>query len=170
MTSVGKRLQFRPAPRFAFSHPAHFIAMGFGSGLAPFAPGTVGTLVALPLWWVLAPGYGAPGVLLLCVPLFAIGVWACAITGRDLGISDHGSMVWDEVVAFLAILAVIPDDWRWQAAAFFLFRAFDVVKPPPIRALEQRFKGGFGVMFDDLLAAGYTLLVLAVAQRVIEAL
>ena len=169
MTPGGKHITFRPAPRFAFSHPAHFIAMGFGSGLAPFAPGTVGTLVALPLWWVLAPGYGALAVLLLCVPLFAIGVWACDLTGRHLGIGDHGSMVWDEVVAFLAILAVIPDDWRWQTAAFFLFRAFDVVKPPPIRNLERRMKGGFGVMFDDILAAGYTLLVLAVAQRILEA-
>jgi phosphatidylglycerophosphatase A len=155
----------RPRARFAFSHPAHFIALGFGAGLSPFAPGTVGTLVAIPLWWLV----GGPGEPLLMgvaiAALFALGVWACGVTGRHLGVSDHGSMCWDEVVAFLLILAIVPEDPWWQAAAFFLFRAFDVVKPPPIRALEMRFKGGFGVMFDDLLAAGYTLLALAIAKR-----
>ena len=80
-------------------------------------------------------------------------------------VADHGAMCWDETVAFLLVLAIAPQNWRWQAAAFVLFRAFDVVKPPPIRQLESRMKGGFGVMFDDLLAAGYTLLVLALARR-----
>ena len=97
--------------------------------------------------------------------LFAVGVWACDLTGRHLGIADHGAMCWDEVVAFLLVLAIAPQAPAWQAAAFFLFRAFDVVKPPPIRRLERRLKGGFGVMFDDLLAAGYTLLALALAKR-----
>ena len=94
-----------------------------------------------------------------------IGVWACGVTGRDLGVADHGSMVWDEVVAFLLVLAIVPRELAWQAAAFVVFRAFDIAKPPPIRQLERRYGGGFGVMFDDLLAAGYTLLVLAAAQR-----
>ena len=155
----------RPRARFAFSHPAHFIALGFGAGLSPFAPGTMGTLAAIPLWWLLQD-IGEPlllfGILAL---MYALGVWACGVTGRNLGVSDHGAMCWDEVVAFLLILAFVPDDPWWQAAAFFLFRAFDVVKPPPIRQLEMRFKGGFGVMFDDILAAGYTLLVLAVVKR-----
>ena len=96
---------------------------------------------------------------------FAIGVWACEVTGRHLGVADHGAMVWDEVVAFLLVLAIVPRELAWQAAAFVAFRFFDVVKPPPIRQLELRFSGGFGVMFDDLLAAGYTLLVLAVIKR-----
>jgi phosphatidylglycerophosphatase A len=155
----------RPKVRFAFSHPAHFIALGFGAGLSPFAPGTVGTLLAFPLWWLFGGNYDPLLLLAVLALLFGAGVWACGVTGRHMGVSDHGAMCWDEVVAFLLILAIVPDDPWWQAAAFFLFRAFDVVKPPPIRELEMRIKGGFGVMFDDLLAAGYTLLVLALFKR-----
>jgi phosphatidylglycerophosphatase A len=157
----------RPTAKFTFGHPAHFIALGFGAGLSPFAPGTAGTVLSIPIWWLIG---GADEPLLLfgfLALLFAAGVWACARTGRDLGVSDHGAMCWDEIVAFLLILAMVPDDPWWQAAAFFLFRAFDVVKPPPIRQFEMRFKGGFGVMFDDILAAGYTLLVLAIAKRLL---
>jgi len=156
----------RPTARFAFSHPAHFVALGFGAGLSPFAPGTAGTLIAFPLWWLIGEGYEPLLLFGVLAFLFAIGVWACELTGRHLGVSDHGAMCWDEVVAFLLVLAIVPGGPAWQAAAFFLFRAFDVVKPPPIRQLEMRFKGGFGVMFDDLLAAGYTLLVLAIVKRV----
>jgi phosphatidylglycerophosphatase A len=156
---------FRPSARFAFTHPAHFIAFGFGAGLSPFAPGTAGTLLAFPIWW-LAGGALEPLPLFGALALsFAVGVWACGVTGRHLGVADHGAMCWDEVVAFLLILALAPQEPAWQAAAFFLFRGFDVVKPPPIRQLERRMKGGFGVMFDDILAAGYTLLVLALAKR-----
>ena len=155
----------RPSAAFAFRHPAHVIALGFGAGLFPWAPGTAGTLVAIPLWWLVA---GLEPLLLftLIAWLYGIGVWACGVTGRNLGVADHGAMCWDEVVAFLLVLSLIPADPWWQAAAFLLFRVFDVVKPPPIRQLEMRFKGGFGVMFDDLLAAGYTLLVLAVCKRI----
>jgi len=156
----------RPRAAFAFNHPAHFIALGFGAGLSPFAPGTAGTLVAFPLWWLVRGGYDPLVLLAILAWLFLVGVWACGRTGRDLGVADHGAMCWDEVVAFLLVLSIAPDEPGWQAAAFFLFRAFDVVKPPPIRQLEARFKGGFGVMFDDLLAAGYTLLVLAIAKRI----
>lgn len=155
----------RPDARFAFGHPAHFIAFGFGAGLAPFAPGTAGTLAAIPLWWVLSEGYAPAALFAIIAVLFAVGVWACAITGRHLGIADHGAMVWDEVVAFLLVLAIAPAGPGWMLAAFLLFRFFDVVKPPPIRDAERRFKGGFGVMIDDLLAAGYTLLVLALFKR-----
>jgi len=155
----------RPSAHFAFSHPAHFVALGFGAGLSPRAPGTAGTLLAVALWWVF--GGGGPQLLLAVIALlFGVGVWACGVTGRHLGVPDHGAMCWDEVVAFLLVLALVPDEPRWQAAAFLLFRAFDILKPPPIRRMEQRFKGGFGVMFDDLLAAGYTLLVLAIVKRV----
>jgi len=156
---------FHPSARFVFTHPAHFIAFGFGAGLSRFAPGTVGTLVAFPIWWLIGPAYEPLVLFGILVFLFAVGVWACDITGRHLGIADHGAMCWDEVVAFLLVLAVAPQGHAWQAAAFFLFRLFDVVKPPPIRQLERRMKGGFGVMFDDILAAGYTLLVLALAKR-----
>lgn len=156
----------RPSASFAFSHPAHFIALGFGAGLARFAPGTAGTLLAFPLWWLIGGGYAPLALIGIVAALFAAGVWACELTGRHLGISDHGAMCWDEIVAFLLVLAIAPADPWWLAAAFVLFRAFDVVKPPPIRQLEMRLKGGFGVMFDDILAAGYTLLVLALVKRI----
>ncbi len=145
-------------------HAAHVIALGFGAGRAPVAPGTFGTLLAWPVGWALL---GAPAsVLLVTIAcLFLIGVWACGVTGQDLGVHDHGSMVWDEFVAFLLVLAIVPRELAWQAAAFGLFRFFDISKPAPIRWFERRYIGGFGVMFDDLLAAGYTLLVLSLAKR-----
>jgi phosphatidylglycerophosphatase A len=154
-----------PGFAFAYAHPAHFIALGFGAGVSRFAPGTVGTLVAFPLWWLIRIGYGPVETLAIVVVLFAIGVWACELTGRHLGIADHGAMCWDEVVAFLAMLALVPDEWGWQLAAFLLFRFFDVVKPSPIREVERLLKGGFGVMADDILAAGYALVVLALVKR-----
>jgi phosphatidylglycerophosphatase A len=153
----------RPTPRFTFTHPAHAIALGFGAGLSPYAPGTVGTLVAWPLGWTLPPALLAAAI----APLFLLGIWACSVTGRDLGVGDHRAMVWDEIVAFLLVLAIVPRTLGWQLAAFVLFRAFDIAKPPPIRALERRYHGGFGVMIDDLLAAAYTLLVLAAAKRLL---
>jgi phosphatidylglycerophosphatase A len=156
----------RPTASFAFNHPAHFIALGFGAGLSPVAPGTAGTLLAFPLWWLIGGAYEPLFFVAILGFLFAVGIWACDLTGRHLGVSDHGAMCWDEVVAFLIVLALVPDDLYWQGAAFFLFRLFDVVKPSPIRELETQFKGGFGVMLDDILAAGYTLLVLAVIKRV----
>ncbi|MBK8063678.1 MAG: phosphatidylglycerophosphatase A [Betaproteobacteria bacterium] len=156
----------RPTLAFAFAHPAHFIALGFGAGLAPFAPGTFGTLPAFPDLVAAGPeGHSPVQMLALIVALFAAGVWACEITGRHLGIADHGAMVWDEVVAFLLVLALLPAGTGWMVAAFLLFRFFDIVKPPPIRDCERRMKGGFGVMFDDILAALYTLLVIALAKR-----
>lgn len=153
----------RPTLRFVYSHPAHCIAFGGGAGLSPAAPGTVGTLLALPIYYFLAPQL--PWIYLaVVVVLFGLGVWACAVTGRALGVADHGGMVWDEVVAFLLVLFFVPDDAYWLAFAFLLFRGFDIWKPPPIRYYDRTLKNGFGVMFDDLIAAGYTLLVLAGAQ------
>ena len=155
---------FRPGLRFAIAHPAHWVALGFGAGLSPWAPGTAGTLLAWLIFWI-AEGLPAELALLCIAAFFVLGVWVCEVTGRHLGIADHGAMVWDEVVAFLLVLTILPDQLQWQAAGFALFRAFDIAKPPPIDWLEARFKGGFGVMADDLLAAGYTLLVLAALQR-----
>lgn len=154
----------RPPAHFAFSHPAHVIALGFGAGLAPVAPGTIGTVLGWAIGWVLGQ-YHAGAVLLAAVLFFLAGLWACEITGRHLGAEDHGAMVWDEVVAFLLIIAIIPAELAWQLAAFVLFRFFDILKPAPIRHFERRYGGGFGVMFDDLVAAGYTLLVLAALKK-----
>ncbi len=155
---------FRPSPGFAVSHPAHFIALGFGAGLVRYAPGTFGTLLAWPVGWALAGGSAA--VMLAGVAaFFLLGVWACGLTGSHLGMHDHSSMVWDEFVAFLLVLAIVPRELDWQLAAFVAFRVFDIAKPPPIRWFERRYQGGFGVMFDDLLAAAYALLALAIVKR-----
>lgn len=154
----------RPDVKFVYAHPAHNIAFAGGVGLAPFAPGTFGALLAFPLFALLAPHTDAVTQLGVCVVLFALGAWACHVTGRALGVSDHGGMVWDETVAFLLVLIFTPAGWLWQVAAFALFRFFDIVKPPPIRHYDRTLKSGFGVMFDDLLAAGYTLLVLALVK------
>tara|TARA_R110002073_G_scaffold154785_3_gene309947 strand:- start:2191 stop:2739 length:549 start_codon:yes stop_codon:yes gene_type:complete len=140
---------------------AHFLAFGGGAGLSPIAPGTVGTLLAFPLFW-LFDHYLQPVYFLLLIDImFIAGIWACGITGKKLGIHDHGGMVWDEIVAFLLVLFFTPVDWIWQLSAFLLFRLFDIVKPQPIDYYDKKFQGGFGVMFDDLLAAFFTLLCLA---------
>jgi len=158
---------WRPTLGFTFAHPAHFIALGFGTGLAPVAPGTVGSLLAFPLFLLLEAWLPPLSVFGVIVVLFGVGVWACERTGRDLGISDHSGMNWDEVVAMLLILLLTPVDWVWRGFAFFAFRVFDVVKPPPIRYIDRAVKGGLGVMADDILAAFYTLLVMAVAKQFI---
>jgi phosphatidylglycerophosphatase A len=151
----------KPDRRFLFAHPAHFIALGFGSGLAPKAPGTFGTLAGMLLFWILAESGPAIAPWLIFIALcFVIGVWACAQTGKNLGAADHRSIVWDEIVAMWLVLTFTPVGWLWWLAAFGLFRFFDILKPWPIRWFDVRLKNGFGVMFDDLLAAIYTLLAI----------
>ena len=154
----------RPTFGFMLRHPAHVIALGAGAGLVPAAPGTAGTLLAFPVYWGLASVCTGAALLALIAGGFAIGIWACARTGRALGVADHGAMVWDEVVAFALVLVFTPAGWPWQVSAFLLFRFFDILKPPPIRYFDRKLKSGFGVMFDDVLAALYTLLVLALAK------
>jgi phosphatidylglycerophosphatase A len=157
----------RPGARFMLQHPAHLIAQGFGSGLSPFMPGTVGTLFAWLSFHVLSvrwPELFTPQHWLAVIALgFIGGVWVCRITGKNLGVADHGSMVWDEIVAFwLVLVLVTPASFGTECWAFFWFRLFDMAKPQPIKYFDTRFKGGFGVMFDDIVAAFFTLLVFAV--------
>lgn len=159
-------LILRPSLAFVYRHPAHWIAFAGGVGLAPQAPGTFGTMLAVPLYWLAAAYLSSVAVLVLIAALFVLGAWACGVTGRAIGAADHGGMVWDEVVAFLLVLFFTPRGLYWWVAAFVLFRLFDIFKPPPIRYYDRALKNGFGVMFDDLIAAGYTLLVLAVAKHV----
>ena len=160
---MSEDLVLRPSWRFLVSRPAHFVAFGFGTGLMPVAPGTFGTLLALPLYWLIHPRVDATEYLLMIVVLFGLGIWACDVTGRAIGAADHGGMVWDEIVLFF-----VPATPYWQAAAFLVFRLFDILKPPPIRYYDRTFKSGFGVMLDDLVAAFYTLVVLALAKIIIE--
>lgn len=157
-----------PTLRFMLAHPAHFIALGFGAGLAPIAPGTFGTLVAIPIAFLLWRYVPDAAFLATVVALLLVGVWAAHVTGRDLGVPDHGAIVWDEVVAFLLVLYFVGDDIVAIGVAFLLFRFFDIVKPPPIRQLDAAMKNGLGVMVDDLAAAGYALLVLALIRKLME--
>jgi phosphatidylglycerophosphatase A len=156
-----------PAPTLTFlvAHPAHLIALGFGAGLSPLMPGTMGTLVALPIGWALHDNAGTGGWMLVIVALTAIGAWAAQGTGRHLGAADAGCIVIDEIAAFVAVMFFVGTDPAWVAIAFVVFRIFDIVKPPPIRFVDRALKNGAGVMADDFLAAGYTLLVLAVCRR-----
>jgi phosphatidylglycerophosphatase A len=151
----------RPNWEFVTRHPAHFIAFGGGAGLSPAAPGTMGTLAAFLLFGLVSQYFGLVNFLLFIGVLFIIGIWACSVTGKALGNHDHGGMVWDEIVAFLLVLLFTPNALVWQAFAFLLFRLFDIFKPPPIGYYDKKLRGGFGVMFDDLLAAFFTLLCLA---------
>ena len=153
--------QIQPDLNLIYSHPAHFIAFSGGAGLSPIAPGTVGSLVAFPLFWLLNHYLSPVYFLLLIDIMFIVGIWACGLSGKALGDPDHGGMVWDETVAFLLVLYFTPVDWAWQLAAFILFRLFDIAKPQPIRYCDSNLKGGFGVMFDDMLAAFFTLICLA---------
>ncbi|MGE5088653.1 MAG: phosphatidylglycerophosphatase A [Candidatus Levyibacteriota bacterium] len=158
------------SPTFAFliRRPAHFIALGFGAGLAPVMPGTFGTLVAFPIAWWLQAHAGVAGWMIAIASLTAIGIWSAQATGADLGRPDDGSIVIDEIAAFLLVLFFTGGDTMRQIAAFALFRLFDIVKPPPIRQLDAALKNGVGVMLDDFVAAGYALIVLAVVVRVAE--
>ncbi|HEY0822491.1 MAG TPA: phosphatidylglycerophosphatase A [Ramlibacter sp.] len=156
----------RPTVAFMLSHPAHFVALGFGCGLAPLAPGTWATLWAwlafLVVQWLAPDQVG--GLIALSLPL---GWWACTVTARNMRVMDPTSIVWDEIVCFWLVLwLVMPAGFSGQLAAFLLFRFFDAAKPGPIAWADQRFKGygwrgGFGILADDLLAAFCTLFVLA---------
>ena len=167
MTTSRENLYVKPDWRLLFSHPAHFFSLGFGSGLMPKGPGTAGTLVAFPFYWYLAPRLNDYYFILLLLAAFVIGVWICDKTGRALGVEDHGGIVWDEIVAFLLVLFFTPEGWVWQILAFVLFRFFDIVKPQPIRHFDQNLHGGLGVMFDDILAAAYALLCLAMIKSLL---
>ena len=161
------RLTLRqPSVSFMLSHPAHFLALGLGSGLSPVMPGTAGTLFGWLCFSVLSARWPAVFTPLtwavIIVVGFIVGVGACDRAGRALGVPDHGAIVWDEIIAiWLVLLLVTPCSFAAELGAVLLFRVFDMVKPPPIRQVERRYKGGFGVMIDDIVAAMFTLLVIA---------
>lgn len=146
-------------PPSAFRHPVHFLAIGLGSGAAPKAPGTFGTLAAIPLYVLLAQA-SVPVYLLLLVVAFAIGVYLCGKTAADWGEHDHGAIVWDEFVGFWITMIAVPLTWYWVLTGFLLFRLFDIWKPWPIKVLDQQVHGGLGIMIDDVVAGLYALLVI----------
>jgi phosphatidylglycerophosphatase A len=156
-----------PSWRFMLAHPAHWIALGCGSGLIRPAPGTWGTLASWLAYVTLSPLLTTEAWLVLIAVTAVAGAWAAERTGRALGRRDHGAIVIDEIVAFWLVLLVLPPGLLVQALGFLAFRLFDIVKPPPIGFIDRRFKGGLGVMADDLVAAFYTLLLAAVTVRVL---
>ena len=157
----------RPSAGFMLAHPAHFVALGFGSGLSPLAPGTAGTLWAWLSYLVLQRWLSPAGMGALIAASVLVGWWACTVTARNMRVADPGSIVWDEVVGFWLVLwLVMPAGLPGQLAAFALFRFFDAAKPGPVAWADKTFKGfgwrgGFGILFDDLVAAACTLLVIA---------
>lgn len=151
-----------------FKHPAHMIALGLGSGLAPKAPGTVGSLWGWVFWLVIQNYLSISSQAILIFVSMLLGWWACTVTARNLGISDPGAIVWDEIIAIWMIFFLIMPTGFWeQLIAFALFRFFDAAKPGPVRWADQLFKGfgwrgGWGIIFDDLVAAFCTLLLFAI--------
>lgn len=156
-----------PSIRFLFSHPAHLIACGFGSGLSPYAPGTAGTLFGWATFFLLQPWLSELQLAAFLVASFVGGCFAAQKTGADLGVVDHGSIVWDEIVPFWMVLAMCPSGWAWQVVAFLLFRFYDIVKPQPARYFDRQVKNGFGVMTDDFFAGVYTVLTLMLLQYLV---
>ena len=145
-------------------NPLHLLAFGFGSGLAPKAPGTFGTLVAVPIY-LLLQGLSLPVYLGLVLLGSLLGIWICGHTSDDLGVHDHGGIVWDEIIGYLLTMAFAPPGWIWLLVGFLLFRFFDILKPWPIRWLDQQVAGGLGIMLDDLLAGLYAGLVMLLLER-----
>ena len=137
--------------KLSLSNPVHFLALGFGSGLAAKAPGTFGTLAALPVFWFVSQ-FSLVGYLLFTLVAAVIGIYLCDKTANDMGVHDHGAIVWDEVVGLLITLIAAPAGWLWVIVGFALFRFFDIVKPWPIKWLDSKVSGGFGIMIDDVVA------------------
>lgn len=134
-----------------FRRPVQFLAFGFGSGLAPRAPGTAGTLAAIPIYWLIAD-WGLAWYSLFVLLAALLGIWICGAASRQLNVHDHPGIVWDEFVGYWITLWAVPVDWVWMVAGFVVFRVLDIAKPWPIGALDRKVKGGFGIMIDDVLA------------------
>lgn len=146
---------------FDAGKPHHWFAFWLGSGLMPKAPGTWGTLAAIPLYLLLeAMNLPVTAYVALTLGLFLIGIPICGKAGRELGVHDHSAIVWDEVVGFLVTMTAAPDGWEWVLLGFLLFRVFDIFKPWPISWLDRQVSGGLGVMLDDLLAGLFALVIM----------
>lgn len=152
-----------PSARRWNNHWVHFLAFGFGSGAAPKAPGTFGTLAAVPVFLLLAqlPLWAYLAVVVIS---FVVGVYLCSQTSKDMGVHDHGGIVWDEFVGYWITMIALPVSWPWVIAGFVLFRFFDIIKPWPIGWLDKRVHGGFGIMIDDVIAGLFALVILQAAR------
>ena len=147
------------APASVWRNPIHFLAFGLGSGASPWAPGTVGTLAAIIPWFWFAQ-LSLPYYLLMLLVTTLIGIWLCGRTSEDLGVHDHGGIVWDEFVGFWITMLAAPVGLVWLVLGFVLFRLFDILKPWPIRWLDKHVHGGLGIMLDDILAGVFAFISL----------
>lgn len=152
-----------PSQRRWNNHWVHFLAFGFGSGAAPKAPGTFGTLAAIPVYLLLAQLPLIPYLAVIVIS-FLLGVYLCGQASKDMGVHDHGGIVWDEFVGFWITMIALPLHWAWIIAGFVLFRLFDILKPFPIGWLDKRVHGGLGIMIDDVIAGIFALVVLQLAR------
>ena len=143
-------------------NPVHFFALGFGSGLTPKLPGTAGTLVGA-LLFILIPNISWIAYLVIVVCGFLFGIFCCGYTARILNAHDHHSIVWDEIIGYLITMIMVPKEWIWILIGFILFRVFDILKPWPISFIDRRMGGGFGIMFDDAVAALFSLAIIQIA-------
>tara|TARA_R110001632_G_scaffold75443_2_gene171780 strand:+ start:9560 stop:10048 length:489 start_codon:yes stop_codon:yes gene_type:complete len=146
--------------RVSLANPVHFLALGFGSGLAPKAPGTFGTIAAIPLVCVLAYSTSLSGYLLVTLVASIVGIWLCGKTAKDMMVHDDSSIVWDEIAGLLITMIAVPLSWQTLLLGFVLFRLFDILKPWPISYLDARVHGGFGIMIDDVLAGFFALILM----------
>ncbi len=154
--------------RQVFTNPIHFLAYGFGAGLSPKAPGTAGTLVAIPLYLLLMCTSLVDYLSLMMLGLVA-GVFICGYTAKRMGIEDPKGVVWDEIVGFIITMVGVPLGWAWVISGFLLFRLFDIWKPWPIRWLDRSIKGGVGIMLDDVVAAVFACVLLNLAAYFLKA-
>ncbi|OPX54504.1 phosphatidylglycerophosphatase A [Oceanospirillum multiglobuliferum] len=155
------------APSSVWRNPVHFLAFGLGSGAAPWAPGTVGTALAVVPYLLWLQQLPILTFSLIIAISFVVGVWLCEKTSQDLGVHDHSGIVWDEFVGYWLTMLMAPPGWQWALVGFILFRFFDVLKPWPVKWADRRVAGGFGIMFDDLLAGIYAWLVLQIIARLV---
>ncbi len=132
--------------------PVNFFALGFGSGLSKYAPGTMGTLVAVPLYLLLQP-LSLLYYIAIAIAVTLIGIWLCERSAQKLGVHDHPGIVWDEIAGYLLTMIAAPAGWQWVVLGFVLFRLFDIWKPWPIKVIDRQVGGGFGIMLDDVVAA-----------------
>jgi phosphatidylglycerophosphatase A len=152
----------QPRPGWLLASPGRLLAFGLGTGLSPVAPGTAGTLIAVPLY-LLVQGLPLPVYTALVLGLAIAGIWICGSAARELGVHDHPGIVWDEIVGYLITMLAAPHGWAWVVAGFALFRLFDVAKPWPCGWIDRKLAGGLGIMLDDIVAGVYGWICLQLA-------
>lgn len=165
MTS--KNPEIKGLNKKVLTNPVHFLAFGFGSGLAPFAPGTFGTLIAIPPY-LLMQNLSLPIYLVLVAIVCLTGIWICDKSSKVLGVHDHSGIVWDEFAGFFISMIAAPSGWMWIAVGFVLFRVFDIWKPWPISWLDKKVEGGLGIMIDDIVAGIYALICLQLIHYFVQ--